>query len=196
MDMKRITTIAGLAVAAAIAPGLAFAHTGQGEASGLAHGFLHPVGGLDHILAMATVGLFAALLGGRALWVVPASFVLMMAAGGVLGMTGFEPPFVELGIAASIIVLGAAVALNRPAPLYAAMALVGFFATFHGFAHGTEMPAGASGLAYALGFMAATASLHAAGVALGLLLQRALPPAAIRLAGGAVAAIGLAILAG
>jgi urease accessory protein len=135
----------------ALMPQLAFAHAGHGDASGFAQGFMHPVGGLDHILAMIAIGAFAALLGGRALWAVPASFVAMMAAGGALGMAALDLPFVEIGIAFSVVVLGAAVALNLSMPLSAAISLAGFFAVFHGFAHGAEMPTGASGLSYAGG---------------------------------------------
>jgi urease accessory protein len=177
------------------------AHTGAhvGGAAGLTHGFLHPLGGLDHVLAMVGVGLFACFLGGRALWLVPASFVAMMAVGGALGFAGLGLPFVELGIALSIVVIGGALALGRSLPLAGAMALAGFFAVFHGFAHGAEMPAAASGLAYGLGFLAATALLHAAGMALGFGLDRLAGTASRRLArtGGALVGLcGLAILAG
>jgi urease accessory protein len=175
------------------------AHTGAGSTAGLAHGFLHPLGGLDHLLAMICVGLFACFLGGRALWLVPASFVAMMAVGGVLGFAGVGLPFVELGIALSIVVIGGALALGRSLPLTAAMALAGFFAVFHGHAHGAEMPAAASGLAYGLGFLAATALLHGAGLALGFGLDKFAGTASRMLAraGGAVVGLsGLAILAG
>ena len=148
--------------------GAAFAHTGLGDAAGFTHGFMHPVGGLDHVLAMVAVGLYAALLGGRALWLVPATFVAVMAIGGALGMAGFGLPYAEIGIALSVVVLGLAVALRLSLPTLAAMALVGLFAVFHGHAHGAEMPQDVSGYAYAAGFMLATALLHCAGIALGL----------------------------
>ena len=122
------------------------AHTGVGSTMGFTHGFGHPFSGLDHILAMVAVGLFAANLGGRALWLVPLSFVAMMAVGGALGVAGIDMPFVEIGIAASVIVLGLAVAMQWNLPVAGAMALVGFFALFHGHAHGAEMPVDASGL--------------------------------------------------
>lgn len=180
------------------------AHTGAHIAAasgtgGLVHGFLHPLGGLDHLLAMVGVGLFASFLGGRALWLVPASFVVMMAVGGALGFAGIGLPFVELGIALSVVVIGGALALGLSLPLVAAMALAGLFAVFHGHAHGAEMPAAASGLAYGLGFLAATALLHGAGVALGLALDRFAGTASRRLAragGAAVGLAGIAILAG
>lgn len=185
--------------AAMLFPGLAHAHTGVGDAHGLMHGFEHPIGGLDHVLAMVAVGLFAAVLGGRALWAVPAAFVLTMAVGGLVGMSGFELPFVEIGIALSVVVLGLAVAFRVHLPTLAAMALVGFFAIFHGYAHGAEAPADASGLGYALGFMLATALLHGAGVALGLGLGRAGERSGglvLRAGGGAITLAGVAILAG
>lgn len=186
------------AVSFALVPTLASAHPGLGGAHDLAHGFVHPFGGLDHVLAMVAVGLFAAHLGGRALWLVPASFVLAMAAAGLLGMAGFGMPFVEAGIALSVIVLGAALAFRLRLPVAAAMALVGVFAVFHGHAHGTEMPEIVAGLAYGLGFVAATALLHAAGLGVGLLLGRAEGAYGQRIlqaSGAAAALIGAALLA-
>ncbi|MCC7253173.1 HupE/UreJ family protein [Hyphomicrobium sp.] len=150
----------------------AAAHVGAGDAHGFMHGLAPPIGGLDHVLAMVAVGLLGASLGGRAIWMVPAAFIVMMAAGGLLGMAHASLPYVELGIAASVVVLGLAVALRLTMPTVAAMALVGFFAIFHGFAHGAEMPADASAAGYAFGFMLATALLHAIGIALGLGIGR------------------------
>jgi urease accessory protein len=129
--------------------GPAFAHTGVGDTAGFVHGFIHPIGGLDHVLAMVAVGLFAALLGGRALWLVPFSFVSMMAVGGALGMGGVALPFAEFGIGLSVVAFGVAVAFRLHMPIAVAMALVGFFAVFHGHAHGAEMPDTASGFEYA-----------------------------------------------
>jgi len=147
----------GLAALAALAPTLAFAHPGvAGHTHGFLHGFSHPIGGIDHILAMVAVGIFAANLGGRALWAVPLTFMGFMAVGGTLGILGVPLPFVEVGIAMSIVVLGIAVAVNWDWPVTAAMAMVGLFAVFHGHAHGTEMPLDASGAAYAAGFVAAS----------------------------------------
>ena len=193
--MKRISG----ALASLLFPVTAFAHTGVGATHGIAQGFMHPVGGADHVLAMVSVGLFAYVLGARALWLVPLAFVAMMAAGGLLGMSGFELPFVETGIALSIIVIGMAAALGQKMPVTAAMALVGGFAIFHGFAHGIEMPQDASGLTYGLGFMLATALLHAAGVAacfaIASLASRYGRTAA-RIGGGAAALAGMGILGG
>jgi urease accessory protein len=192
------TRIASAAIViATLVPTAAFAHPGGGDAYNFVHGFAHPFGGLDHVLAMITVGLFAYQLGGRALWLVPASFVLAMAAGGALGLAGIPVPFVEVGIAASVLVLGAIVAFGVKAPVAVAMALVAAFAVFHGHAHGAEMPAGGSIAAYAAGFVLATALLHAAGVTLGLLIGRfseAYGRLGFRLSGGLVALAGGAIL--
>jgi urease accessory protein len=176
-------------------PAAAFAHAGAGEAHGFASGFAHPLGGLDHILAMVTVGIFAWQLGGRALWLVPGSFVLAMTAGAALGMAGVALPFVEFGVAASVIVLGGVVAFARGAPIAIAIGVVALFAIFHGHAHGTEMPLDATGGAYAAGFMLATALLHAAGIALGCAIGRVADGrAGYRLGGSLVALAGLAIL--
>jgi urease accessory protein len=182
-----------------LAPCVASAHPGHEGTPGLVHGFLHPLGGLDHILAMVAVGLFAARLGGRALWLVPASFVVTMAAAGVAGMAGFALPYVEAGIALSILVLGAAIALEWTMPVAAAMGLVAFFAVFHGHAHGAEMPQTMSGLAYGMGFVAATAALHGLGIGLGLVIGRSGKTASRRIleiGGGAAALAGAALLAG
>lgn len=195
-SFKRAAAIAALLIASS---GAALAHTGHGDAGGFAHGFMHPVGGFDHVLAMVAVGLFAAHLGGRALWLVPATFVAVMALGGALGMAGVGLPFVETGIALSVVVLGLAVALRVSVPTLAAMALVGFFAVFHGHAHGAEMPADVSGAAYATGFVLATALLHGVGIALGLTVARLGEFAgrrAVQLAGGAMALVGVVILVG
>lgn len=189
-----------LATALVLLPSLAFAHPGlPGHTHDLASGFAHPFTGLDHVLAMVAVGLFAAQLGGRALWLVPGSFVGMMAAAGLAGMSGIPLPLTETGVALSIIVLGGAIALRLALPVAAAMALVGFFAIFHGYAHGLDTPETASGLFYGLGFIAATAVLHALGIGLGLALGRfegAFGRNLMRVAGSAAAVIGAVMLVG
>jgi urease accessory protein len=192
---RRILAIAGLAMLAATA---AQAHTGVGDTGGFVHGFAHPISGIDHVLAMVAVGLLAAQLGGRALWMVPASFVSMMVVGGVLGVIGIGLPFVEIGIGLSVVVLGLAIAVGLHLPTVAAMALVGFFAVFHGHAHGAEMPETASGFAYGVGFILATAALHAAGIGLGLGIGRisGVSRGALQAAGGTMALAGVAILVG
>jgi urease accessory protein len=153
----------------AFAPAVAFAHPGHDGAS-LASGFLHPLGGVDHIIAMVAVGLLAARLGGRAVWLVPASFVATMGVAGLAGMMGAGLPYVETGIALSVVVLAAVAVLGTAMPVAVAMGLVAFFAVFHGYAHGAEMPETMSGLAYGAGFVAATALLHGVGIALGLII--------------------------
>ena len=145
------------------------------------------------------VGIFAWQLGGRALCLVPATFLLVMAAGGALGVAGIDVPLVDVGIAHSVIVLGAVVALGVEAPVAAAMALVGLFAAFHGHAHGVEMPETAAGLTYAIGFMATTGLLHALGIGAGLLIGKAgdrWGPTLARVAGGLSALAGVALLLG
>ena len=148
--------------------GTAMAHPGHADAGGFALGFVHPLGGFDHVLVMMAVGLYATLLGGRTLWLVPATFVCVMAFGGALGAVGYALPYTEVGIALSVVVLGVAVALRVSLPALAAMTLAGVFAAFHGHAHGAEMPQNLSGYEYAAGFLGATALLHGAGIALGL----------------------------
>jgi urease accessory protein len=191
---------ASLALAVSVGlPTIASAHPGHEATPGFIHGFLHPLGGLDHILAMVAVGLFAARLGGRALWLVPASFVATMAAAGVAGMAGLALPYVEAGIALSLVVLGAAIAFEITMPVAAAMGLVALFAVFHGHAHGAEMPETMSGLAYGAGFLAATAALHALGIGLGLFIGRSgemFGPRMLQVGGGAAALAGAALLAG
>jgi urease accessory protein len=180
-------------------PTAAFAHTGHGDSSGFLHGFMHPVGGIDHILAMVAVGVFAYVLGGKALWLVPLSFVGMMGVGFLLGVGQVDVPFVELGIALSSIVIGGAAAWGRPMPVAAAMSLVGVFAIFHGHAHGAEMPVDASGLEYAAGFIAATALLHVAGIAAAMgvaKLTGKYGKAVAQVAGGLFALGGVGVLAG
>jgi urease accessory protein len=168
----RLPRLAVLSLALATLPTAAFAHPGSGDASGFTHGFMHPMGGLDHVLAMVAVGLLASRLGGRALWLVPFSFVTMMILGGIAGASGVNLPFVELGISGSILVLGFAIALGRQLPTVLAMSLVGFFGIFHGHAHGTEMPVDAQGFAFGAGFVLATALLHVSGMALGISSDR------------------------
>jgi len=191
--MLRILTAAA-ALSLAAAP--AFAHTGVGAHSGIAAGFAHPLFGLDHLLAMVAVGAWAALLGGRALWLVPAAFVAAMVAGGALAVSGAALPMVETAIALSVVVLGALVALNARVVVGLGMAVVAAFAVFHGHAHGSEMPAGLSVAGYAAGFALATALLHAAGAVLATVVVRLASTGAVRWAGAATAIAGVGIAAG
>lgn len=186
---------ASFALALLVASGVAQAHTFGLSQMDLATGFIHPLGGADHVLAMVAVGLWATQLGGRALWRVPLTFVLTMAFGGALGFSGFPLPLVEAGIASSVLVLGVLVALASRLPLAASMALAGAFAVFHGHAHGAEMAAEASALWYGAGFMLATALLHGAGIGVGLLARRDAMPW-LRFSGAAIAAGGALLLVG
>lgn len=156
----------------ALSVGPASAHPGHGEGMTFLAGLGHPIGGLDHILVMVAVGIFAASLGGRALWLVPAAFVAAMVGGGLLGYSGFAVPLVEPAIAVSVLAMGLAVALGLKLPTAAAMGLVAIFALFHGHAHGSEGAALASFMPYAIGFVIATAALHVAGIGLGVGLDR------------------------
>lgn len=175
----------------ALAAGTASAHTGDHAVVGFASGFAHPFLGLDHLLAMLAVGLWAAQQGGRALWAVPAAFVGAMVGGGALVALDVAVPHVESAITLSVLVLGLLVATRRQWAASVAMALAAGFAMFHGYAHGTEMPQAASPALYALGFVLATAALHGAGIAASVLGQRAM-----RLAGIGIAATGAALVFG
>jgi len=172
----------------------AWAHEQTGQVAGFVTGLLHPVSGLDHVLAMVAVGLWGAQLGAPAIWMLPVTFPLVMAMGGFLGLLGVPLPGVEIGIAASAILLGALVATQSRPPLWVASVVVAFFAVFHGHAHGTELPAGQSGLLYSVGFVVATGGLHAAGIAIGLIHRWAAGRTALRGAGAAVSAAGLFFL--
>jgi urease accessory protein len=172
-----------------------FAHTEGDPAAGFVSGFLHPIGGWDHVVAMVAVGLWGAFLGRPAVWLLPIVFPLVMAFGGALGVLGVPLPGVEVGIAASAVVLGAMVALAVKPPLWVAAVIVGAFAIFHGHAHGTELPDAASPVAYSLGFVIATGLLHAAGIGIALVTRWPRGAAVVRACGGAIAAIGVFFLA-
>ncbi len=169
-------------------------HTGTGQAAGFLSGLAHPVSGLDHVVAMIAVGLWGAQLGKPAIWVLPITFPMVMALGGMLGLLGIPLPGVEAGIALSAVALGGMVAFEARPPNWAAAAIVGLFAVFHGHAHGTELPEGQSGLYYSLGFVVATGCLHALGIGIGLLHRWRQGRVAIRVLGGAVAVAGCLFL--
>ena len=173
------------------AAGPALAHTG-GATQGFPTGFLHPFSGLDHVLAMAAVGLWAGLVGGRAVWAWPLAFMAVMVVGALAGLSGSTLPGGEIGIALSVVVLGAFVAARAPLPVVGGILVCGVFAFSHGHAHGAELRDAAGAVA---GFTAATALLHGAGIALGLTLGRKAVWAP-RLAGGAMALTGIALLVG
>jgi len=164
----------------------AFAHPQKGEAVGFLTGFRHPISGLDHVLAMVAVGLWGAQLGSPAIWLLPVAFPMVMAFGGMLGLVGVPLPGAEYGIALSAIMLGAAVLFEIRPPLTIAAILVGFFAIFHGHAHGTELPAGQSALLYSIGFVIATGCLHAVGIGIGTVHRWGWGQKVLRAAGGLV----------
>ena len=175
-----------LALAALLYSGAALAHPGHPD--GALAGLLHPLTGIDHVLAMLAVGLWGAQLGGRAQWLLPVGFVACLAVGGMLGMAGLALPMVEAGILASVLLLGALIGFAVRLPLLPSLGIVGVFALFHGFAHGTEMPAATSGALYALGFVAASAALHGVGLWLG---RSALPHGRwLRASGAAISLAG------
>jgi len=179
-----------VAASALLLPVAALAHEQRGAAAGLLTGLLHPVSGADHVLAMIAVGLWGAQLGAPAIWQLPIAFPMMMAIGGFLGLVGMPLPAVETAIALSALLLGTMVLAEARPPLSLALLLVGFFAIFHGHAHGTELPPGQSGLTYSIGFVTATGCLHAIGIAIGLSNRWPAGRAALRGAGALVALAG------
>ena len=174
-------------------------HTGYD--AGIFAGLLHPILGLDHLLAMVTVGLLSAQLGGRAIWTVPLTFVSVMAVGGILGILGFPLPFVEIGIALSVVALGIALVSPKKLPVWLTMVFVGVFALFHGHAHGSELPALSETfldvVAYIFGFLVATATLHLIGALVGQSLESS-PRGAnlLRFAGVVIAGVGVFLVIG
>ncbi|MGE0422194.1 MAG: HupE/UreJ family protein [Reyranellaceae bacterium] len=190
--------IAIAAALLAVTASAAQAHTGH-PLHGAGAGLLHPLTGLDHLLAMLGVGIWAAHIGAtgerRATWLVPASFVTVMALGAVAGLSGATLPLAEAGIIGSVVLLGLLIAATPRLPLWAPMAVVGLFAFCHGFAHGAEMPVASSALAYGAGFLAATVALHLAGIGIGLLARRLSGTVGVRVVGGAMALAGIALAA-
>jgi len=172
----------------------AFAHEQAGVPGGLASGFLHPLTGVDHLVAMVAVGIWGAQLGAPAIWVLPITFPLVMAFGGVLGVLGVPLPVPEIMIALSAIVLGSAVAANLRLPFVAAAGVVAVFAIFHGHAHGAELPRSANPMAYGVGFVVSTGLLHLLGITIGTMTRWPVGASLIRGIGGAIAAVGLFFL--
>ncbi|CAN5715394.1 HupE/UreJ family protein [soil metagenome] len=174
--------------------GPAFAHTGTGLAGGFTSGFLHPLTGFDHLLAMVSVGLWGAFLGRPLIVALPVIFPAVMAIGGVLGMLNVPLPPVEIGIAVSVLVLGIAIAGAIRAPIWAACAVVAVFAIFHGYAHGKELPSAADPIGYSVGFMLATGSLHLVGIGIGALNHYRGGVVLTRALGGLIALTGVYFL--
>lgn len=191
--MKSRTILCAVVTSACIASApVAWAHPGHGNSSCFAAGFFHPLTGIDHILAMFAVGLCAAEMGRRALWLLPVTFLSLMLGGALLGASGGHLPLVEQGIAASVLVLGLLLTIKQR-QLLLTTALVAIFAVFHGYAHGSEMQAGLSLTAYAGGFFIATALLHATGIVASVGLKRAPSTIYRRLSGAAIAMSGLVL---
>lgn len=181
---------------ASLAPESASAHVDVGALGGFQSGFIHPIIGPDHLLAMLAVGIWGAQMGGRNIWTLPVTFPLVMAAGGILGMSGFVLPHVELGIALSVFVLGLAIAFAWKAPEWVALLLIAVFAVFHGYAHGVELPKAVDPASYAVGFVVATGVIHVVGIGIGLLLGRLWEGRLSQALGGAIAVAGLYFTAG
>ena len=185
---RRMALLLGLMITLAPA---ARAHVESGGAGSLISGLLHPVTGLDHVVAMVAVGLWGAVLAAPAIWLLPVAFPMVMAFGGLIGLLGLPLPGVEVGIAISGMVLGLLVALERRVPLAVALALVGVFALFHGYAHGRELPDGANALLFSLAFVAATGLLHLVGILLGELRRWPMGRRLVQLIGAAITISGL-----
>ena len=172
----------------------AIAHVESGQATGFITGLRHPWSGLDHVLAMIAVGLWGAQLGNPALWLLPVTFPMVMSLGAMMGLLGLPLPGIEIGIALSAILLGSMVLGELRPKLIVAALLVGFFAIFHGHAHGTELPPGQSGLLYSMGFVMATGILHGLGITIGLIHRWPAGKLALRGAGAFIALMGVMFL--
>ena len=172
------------------------AHTGEGYGGGFVAGFTHPILGWDHVAAMVAVGIWGAFLGAPAIWILPVVFPLVMAFGAVAGIVGIPIPAIETGIALSAVVLGLMIVFAARPPIWLAAVIVGAFAIFHGYAHGTELPATVNAFAYAVGFVISTGLLHLSGIAFGLLVRWPAGRVAVRGAGGLIAFAGMAFLTG
>jgi urease accessory protein len=170
------------------------AHVQHGESASFFTGFQHPVSGLDHVLAMIAVGLWGAQLGAPSVWLLPVAFPMVMAMGGMLELLGVGLPGIEIGIAASAILLGGAVMSEVRPPLAVAVVIVALFAIFHGYAHGAELPPGQNGLLYSMGFVVATGCLHAIGITIGVIHRWLWGQKLLRVAGGAVALAGVVFM--
>jgi urease accessory protein len=193
-DFHHHTVVALLVTLLLLLPSTATAHTEAGAVGGLVSGFLHPLTGLDHVVAMVAVGLWGVFLGSPAIWLLPVIFPIVMALGGALGILGVPLPGVETGIALSGVILGLMVAFAAKPPLKIAGAIVSLFAIFHGHAHGVELPEAANDLTYAAGFVIATGLLHLSGIALGFFARWPLGKIAVRCGGAVVAAVGCGFL--
>jgi urease accessory protein len=180
----------GVLVAMLLLGSSADAHMGTGLAGGFASGFEHPLTGLDHLLAMISVGLWGAFLGRPLIYALPVIFPVVMVGGAVLGMLNVPMPSVEIGIALSVLVLGVCIMLSLKAPVWTASIIVATFAVFHGYAHGRELPSAADPIGYSVGFVLATGLLHVLGICVGFLTHRPSGIIATRSIGGVIGGIG------
>jgi urease accessory protein len=185
-----------LALSTAVLAYPSFAHTGVGYGGGFLSGFTHPILGWDHVAAMVAVGLWGAFLGSPAIWILPVVFPLVMALGAVIGILGIPVPAIETGIAMSAVVLGLMIVFTVKPPIWVSALIVGAFAVFHGYAHGTELPDTANAFAFAVGFVLATGVLHLIGIAFGLMARWPSGRMAVRGAGGLISLAGVAFLTG
>ncbi len=192
--LNRVVSAAVAGTSLLLWAGSAWAHVERGQAAGFVTGLGHPWSGLDHVLAMVAVGLWGAQLGNPAIWILPVTFPMVMALGAFLGLVGLPVPGVEIGIALSALLLGIMILAELRPPLAVAALLVGFFAIFHGHAHGTELPPGQSGLLYSMGFVMATGCLHGLGITIGLIHRWPVGRGALRAAGGGIAVMGVYFL--
>jgi urease accessory protein len=193
-QLSRIWIVAIIFLTSSTLPTLA--HTGEGISGGFLSGLTHPIFGWDHVVAMVAVGLWGAVLGRPAIWILPIVFPLVMAFGAALGVAGVPVPYIETGIALSGVVLGLLIVFLIKAPIPVAAVLVGLFAIFHGHAHGTELPEAANPIAYAVGFVIATGLLHLAGILFGTLMGSEIGKWAVRAGGAIIALVGAAFLVG
>ena len=196
MPYRTLVTLLAIALVVATTAVPALAHSGEGYGGGFVAGFTHPILGWDHVAAMVAVGLWGAFLGAPAIWILPVVFPLVMAFGAVLGIIGVPIPGIETGIALSAVVLGLMIVFAVKPPIVVAAVIVGAFAIFHGYAHGTELPATVNAFAYAVGFVISTGFLHLIGIAFGLLVKWPAGRIAVRSGGGVISLAGIGFLTG
>lgn len=196
MAARLISGLFALALVFAFTTFAAQAHTGGGYGGGFIAGFTHPILGWDHVAAMVAVGLWGAFLGAPAIWILPVVFPLVMAFGAVAGILGIPIPAIETGIALSAVVLGLMIVFAVRPPIWVGAIIVGAFAIFHGYAHGTELPTTVNAFAYAVGFVISTGLLHLIGIAFGLVVRWPAGRVAVRGVGGLITFAGIAFLTG
>ena len=186
LNNSKIKQLIPILVFLTFIPSQSYAHSYGGATSGFATGFFHPLGGLDHFLAMFAVGLWGAQIGGRSVWTLPVTFPLIMVIGGFLGITKILLPGVEIGISLSMLALGAAIAMNWKSSEIIMIALVSIFAIYHGYAHGLELPKATKPADYAIGFVVSTGLIHILGIGIGMLSQKFYSGKSTRILGGVV----------